>query len=536
MRIWATPTQRPPRSRHRRARAASGHRVPDACASDAETEALYRFLRNRRVSLDAVIAPHVQATADRCRAIGDVLVLHDTTENVFPGETPRAGLAVLGPRRHGFWLHTALAVSADGLRAPLGVLRLAPFVRQPDPTRVAKPHWRARFRDPQKESRRWADGVTTVRTCLGPEASPIHVMDREGDNYELLAHLQQHHERFVVRLHYDRRLHGGARGRAGHLGGRQAGRRALRTSGDRVGAAGRHAPRPLVKRRPARATRVATVRVAAAAVTLKRPRDHRHPWPASLAVHVVYATEVDPPDGEPPIEWRLVTTEPITTTEQVLRIVEWYRTRWLIEEFFKCLKTGCAYKKRQLESLDTLLVALALLAPIAWQLLLMRHLARERPDVGATVALTQRQIGSSAPRRSADSSPRGPRFVTRCAPSRGSAATCDRRRTRVAGAASRDAETAVHGNRVGGGAGRAHMINHEVREQPHFVLGPKSNCHERGPCGAKRGACSRATREAGRLSSPRASPRTPPAAHQPLQACAPTRARRGRSPRRTIGR
>ena len=72
--------------------------------------------------------------------------------------------------------------------------------------------------------------------------------------------------------------------------------------------------------------------------------------------------------------------------------MEWYRTRWLIEEFFKCLKTGCAYKKRQLESLDTLLVALALLAPIAWQLLLMRHLARERPEVGATVALTPRQI------------------------------------------------------------------------------------------------------------------------------------------------
>ena len=70
----------------------------------------------------------------------------------------------------------------------------------------------------------------------------------------------------------------------------------------------------------------------------------------------------------------------------------WYRTRWLTEEFFKCLKTGCAYEKRQLESLDTLLVALALLAPIAWQLLLLRHLARALPDAPARVALTARQI------------------------------------------------------------------------------------------------------------------------------------------------
>ena len=65
---------------------------------------------------------------------------------------------------------------------------------------------------------------------------------------------------------------------------------------------------------------------------------------------------------------------------------------YLIEEFFKCLKTGCAYEKRHLESLDTLLVALALLAPIAWQLLLLRHLARTLHDAPARVVLTGRQL------------------------------------------------------------------------------------------------------------------------------------------------
>jgi hypothetical protein len=218
-------------------------------------------------------------------------------------------------------------------------------------------------------------------------------MDREADNYELLADLRQHDDRFVVRLHYDRRLTtNGAPAAPATLHAAMPHRvlceRAVAVSARQVG----NRPRPVVTRRPARATRVATVRVAAAAVTLTRPRDHRHALPPSLAVHVVYVWEPDPPAGEPPIEWRLVTTEPIDTVEQVLRIVEWYRTRWLIEEFFKCLKTGCAYERRQLESLETLLVALALLAPIAWQLLLMRHLAREFPDAAATVALTTRQI------------------------------------------------------------------------------------------------------------------------------------------------
>lgn len=366
---------------------------PDACASDGEAEALYRFLRNRRVSLEAIIEPHLRATADRCRAVGEVLVLHDTTENVFPGEKPRDGLTVLGPRRHGFWLHAALAVSAEGLRAPLGVLALAPFVRQTDAMRVVKPHWRERFHDPNKESRRWAAGVAAVRTRLGTEVSPIHVMDREGDNYELFTHLIQHDDRFVVRLHDDRRLSTDGEAEApatvnAAMPHDALCERPVTVSARQVGTR----PRPLVRRRPARAHRVATVRFAAAAVTLQRPRDHRPPLPLSLGVNVVYASEINPPAGEPPIEWRLVTSEPIDTTAQVLQVVEWYRTRWLIEEFFKCLKTGCAYEKRQLESLNTLLVALALLAPIAWQLLLMRHLARELPDTSATVAITTRQL------------------------------------------------------------------------------------------------------------------------------------------------
>src|SRR5512139_798975 len=223
---------------------------PEACASDAEAEALYRFLRNPRVSLEAVIEPHVRATVDRCRAVGDVLVIHDTTENSFSGEKARPGLTPLGPRRQGFWLHAALAASTEGLCTPLGVLTLAPFVRQPDPTRVRKPHWRERFKDPTKESRRWAQGVATVRRRLGTDVPAIHVMDREGDNYDLFCGLIGHGERFVVRLNYDRRLvtDGGATAPATVMAARSPHvlcectvRVSARQVGDR--------PRPLVARR-----------------------------------------------------------------------------------------------------------------------------------------------------------------------------------------------------------------------------------------------------------------------------------------------
>lgn len=367
---------------------------PEAFASDEEVEAMYRFLRNKRVTLGSVMEPHIVATRERCLALGEALVIHDTTENSFSGETPRAGLSPLGKGRQGFWLHCALAVSADGWRAPLGVLSLMPFVREKRAKGTPKPHWRERFEDPEKESRRWADGVAGVRDLFSGEISAIHVMDREGDSYELFADLIEHRDRFVVRMNHDRRLVvdeqqpqaaklSEALDRSDFVFDREV-FLSPRTAGNR--------PRQSLKKHPPRDGRYAKLRFAARKVALRRPHGHPSTLPASLTVNVVYGWEVDPPPGEEPIEWRLITTEPIDTVEQVVRIVDIYRARWMIEEFFKSLKTGCAYEKRQLESLDTLLVALGLLAPIAWQLLVLRHLARELPDAPAEVALTPRQI------------------------------------------------------------------------------------------------------------------------------------------------
>jgi Transposase DNA-binding len=124
---------------------------PEVCGDDAEVEALYRFLRNRRLSLATLIEPHFAATHARCVAVGEVLVIHDTTDLVFVGETARAGLSPLGAGRQGFWLQTALAVSADGLRAPLGLVSLQPYVRKTG-TRSEK---RARVRNPENKSRYW---------------------------------------------------------------------------------------------------------------------------------------------------------------------------------------------------------------------------------------------------------------------------------------------------------------------------------------------------------------------------------------------
>ena len=363
---------------------------PDACASDAEVEALYRFLRNRRVSLEAVLEPHVAATQGRCAAVGDILVIHDTTDMVFTGEAPRAGLLPLSKHRHGFWAHAALAVSADRLHAPLGLLSLTSFVRKVRPANTPKPATLTRWVDPMKESRCWGEGVAAVRARLDAPHRAVHVMDRAADSYELFADLLAHADRFVIRLHHDRRVQtdAGWQSLTATAPDQPLGERQVTLSPRRAG----NRPLQTRKRHPPREGRVTTLRFAARGVSVQRPHRWPRTFPPSLALNVVDVWEAEPPADEEPVSWRLITQEPITTADEVLRIIDIYRTRWVIEEFFKALKTGCAYEKRQLESLQTLLVALALLAPVAWQLLLLRHLAHHTSDTPATAVLTRRQV------------------------------------------------------------------------------------------------------------------------------------------------
>lgn len=93
--------------------------------------------------------------------------------------------------------------------------------------------------------------------------------------------------------------------------------------------------------------------------------------------------EANPPEGEEGVEWYLCTTEPISTSEEALAIVDYYRARWVIEEYFKAIKSGCHFEKRQLGDYEGLTNLLATFAPIAYQMLLIRSEARRAPDAPA---------------------------------------------------------------------------------------------------------------------------------------------------------
>jgi hypothetical protein len=361
----------------------AGESFPKAL-DDAELEAAYRFFGNDRVTPELILAPHFRQTAKRCSTHERVLVVHDTTQFEFGGTAHREGLGRLVNPGQGFFGHLSLATTADGRREPLGLLNIETVFRHDKPTSRSK----RRKSDNRGESKRWPDGVDFAEAWLASSTRAIHVMDREADSYAILAALHDANRSYVIRAFQDRVLVSSDEERL-----RDAAKKAKRAFEREVPLSRRpHRAGAIGKRHPARAGRGARLSFSATTVEIPRTSDARQSTVRSIQINVVYVIEKRAPRGEPPVEWFLLTDLPIATDEEIAFVVDCYRGRWTIEEYFKALKTGCQYEKRQLESAHSLLNALAVLAPVAWRLLLLRHLARHAPDRPASAALTPSQL------------------------------------------------------------------------------------------------------------------------------------------------
>ena len=84
----------------------------------------------------------------------------------------------------------------------------------------------------------------------------------------------------------------------------------------------------------------------------------------------------------------LLTTESVGEFNESITVIEYYRARWMIEEWHKVLKTGCEIEDRQLETWERMEVLLSLYSVISWKILELRELARgasrRSPDVFLT--------------------------------------------------------------------------------------------------------------------------------------------------------
>jgi len=360
-----------------------GKSLPKALVSSAALEATYRFMSNDAVTPERILEPHIAATCVRAQEAACVLAIHDTTECEFAGE-PREGLGRLSERRQGFHAHVCLAVKADDGQ-PLGVFGVHTWARpQRPPGRKKRSTYQHKTRG-VKESDRWGEVASRVEGMMKGRARVIHVMDREADFYRLEAQLVDAGAEFVIRGSHTERILADGRTLEGAT-------EELVTRLTREVALSKRAGSRRMTSHPQRSARAAALVVGATTITVKRSWSTREAVGPEFELNVVHVREPAPPDGEPAVEWTLLTTLPTRTVAQIEFVIDVYRRRWLIEELFKALKSGCQFEKLQLESAAALVNAFAVMLPVAVGLLALRDVPRTRPDARASTVLTELQL------------------------------------------------------------------------------------------------------------------------------------------------
>jgi hypothetical protein len=358
--------------------------LPHALVTEAELEGAYRFLNSDAVGLQDVLRPHSDATVARCSHLSRVLLLHDTTAFTFGGQSRRKGLGKLSDGGQGFFGHFCLAATSEGV--PLGVLGLKTYARE---KKVKRTRSKSTKR-PERESLRWAALALEVGPLLPDAMTAIHVMDSEADDYELFAALAGAGQDFVIRTAQNRNVEEPDADKLFEAleGAEHRFKREVPLSERRAKQRGRSSS----KRNQPRKQRTATLEIRTRSIEVRRPQKCTSEVPKTLTLNYVHVREVNVPEGEEAVDWVLVTSQPIRTKGDVERIVDAYRARWLIEEFFRALKSGCEIEQAQLESLAALETYLAMLCPVAWRLLLTKTLQKDWGDAPAELILTEDEI------------------------------------------------------------------------------------------------------------------------------------------------
>lgn len=373
--------------------------LPSMLQDAAGLEGAYRLVNNSRVTFAALQESHRARTVERIRGSNCVVVAHDTTDIETPYAAPEE-VGYLNTGRAGYRTHISLALCVEPNRPPrpLGVLSAQASFQSRAPGKPKKPTKRqAMVQSQDKAYLRWERGIEACVDVLGDGADIIHVADREADSYALFCKVLEVGHGCVFRLRNDRTARladdevmddewSSLSVIASEFEGSFERDVPLSKRGDK-GIVSR------AKAHPPREARCALLRYSAAAIELKRPRNlPTAQYPESLDLSLVRVWEPSPPAGETAVEWLLLTTESCETPAEILRVVDIYRARWVIEDFFKALKTGCLLEERQFESRHALLNLLALFLPIAVHLLLLRTYARDTPDAPASDVLSPLQL------------------------------------------------------------------------------------------------------------------------------------------------
>jgi hypothetical protein len=381
-----------PRRRKRLQTIASGYAsepsgsIPQLFNKISEVKAAYTFFDREDLTPEAIQAGHKSIVQSQLEQAGTYLLIEDSSEFTWDKRVARAGLGKMNQHNQGFVLHSSLAVkwetptSGQSKRAALPVLGL---IQQEFYPRLARPEGegneasQARKNRP-RESQLWQRSSQAIGLApLTEEVRWVRVADRGADIEFFLRECLAHRHGFVVRAAQNRSL-------VDELNQPLSDK--LFETVRQAQALGEFTLE--LRARPGQAARTVCLSVSISRVRL---RSTSKPGVKAgsqdpLACTALRVWEANPKHPAKHLEWILLTDALITSFEEALEIALQYASRWLIEEYHKCLKTGLGADKLQLETAPRLFNAIAIMAVVAVRLLALKELVHRTAEAPASTA------------------------------------------------------------------------------------------------------------------------------------------------------
>ena len=369
--------------------------INQACADWAESKVAYRFFQNDKVEEDEIMAAHCQKTAGRAGKHKTILAVQDTSYIVYTrhGKTEGLGKIALHKGRYvdkiytnGLVMHTCLAITTKGL--PLGLLDQKIYSRTIRQGAKTGSHPHDYLPVEEKESYRWLEALSNTEEAL-KDIEVVTVCDRESDFYDFFRLSAEINSKVLVRASVNRTI---------NKKSRYAEKNVVKlwdfiSSKPEAGSFKIEIPKHgKTKRSKKREGRTATVSVRFGSIRFNPPSNHvkhRSEQLPDIDMNAIYVIESDPPDGQEPLEWMLLTNLPVTTFSEALEKIKWYCLRWRIEMYFKVLKSGFRVEKCRLAHADRLTRYLTIMSIVAWRLFMITLIARTDPTEPCTEFLAE---------------------------------------------------------------------------------------------------------------------------------------------------
>jgi hypothetical protein len=400
-----------------------------------EVQAAYRFFSNGLVDEEKILTPHKNLTAKRASEHPIILSLSDTTSlNYTTRKKNKDSGYISSNNAQGFFLHASIAITPDRLH--LGIVNQKFWAREKVKTEKLHRDYRSLS---EKESYRWLeaylDSCKLAEHCK--DSQVVHVTDREGDLFEIYS---EYHSRkkagqrvadFVIRSNHNRVVLSGER-ITSYIKLKESKKidnlnlkilkdrqftdskktlknykitkkksKALKAVNTKTKKISKNSFKPAKKvstllykelenskqlgiiefeiiKRDTNQKRLVRQSVRAASVKVNSKDGDSE---SEVQINAIYLEEIDPPEGEEPVIWRLITSMPINTLEQILTVIKYYLCRWEIEVFFKTYKSGCKVEEKSLRNADRLYPLFCMLLIVAWRVNYLLHMSRIVPDI-----------------------------------------------------------------------------------------------------------------------------------------------------------